>query len=229
MKDILSHAEITIKEGFPLQRGMNFRPKNKKYSILLMSTQENSPYNDGFEDNGNLLIYEGEDINRRESNLPKKIDQPFFTKTGKLSNNALFFKAAEDYKSKRRKYPEKVQIYEKISNNVWADKGMFLLVDAEYLYQEFESRKVFKFHLVPSNLNNHEQEDEDFEFSRRIPTDVKREVWERDGGKCRNCGSDKNLHFDHIIPFSKGGTSNDVANIQILCAKCNLSKSNKII
>jgi len=102
LKDILSYAEITIKEGLPLQRGMNFRPKNKKYSILLMSAQENSPYNDAFEDNGNLLIYEGEDINRRESNLPKKIDQPFFTKTGKLSNNALFFKAAEDYKSKGR-------------------------------------------------------------------------------------------------------------------------------
>jgi len=106
---------------------------------------------------------------------------------------------------------------------------MFLLVDAEYLYQESESRKVFKFHLVPNILNNREQEDEEFEFSRRIPTNVKREVWERDGGRCRSCGSDKNLHFDHIIPFSKGGTSKDASNIQILCAKCNLSKSNQII
>src|SRR3989339_628268 len=38
----------------------------------------------------------------------------------------------------------------------------------------------------------------------------------------------KNLHFDHDLPFSKGGTSLTAKNIRLLCAKCNLSKSDKI-
>jgi 5-methylcytosine-specific restriction endonuclease McrA len=61
-----------------------------------------------------------------------------------------------------------------------------------------------------------------------IPTSVKREVWKRDGGKCAQCGSDKNLHFDHIIPWSRGGSSTKVENIQLLCAVHNLSKSDDI-
>ena len=60
-----------------------------------------------------------------------------------------------------------------------------------------------------------------------IPEDVKLLVWSRDGGACMRCGSNKNLHFDHIIPVSKGG-GNCVENIQILCQNCNLKKSDKI-
>jgi hypothetical protein len=36
------------------------------------------------------------------------------------------------------------------------------------------------------------------------------------------------LHFDHIIPYSKGGSSKDPANIQILCGRHNLAKHDKI-
>ena len=60
-----------------------------------------------------------------------------------------------------------------------------------------------------------------------IPKDVADAVWNRDGGKCVYCGSTENLHFDHIIPFSKGGDTS-VENLQLLCRKCNLEKSNKI-
>ena len=60
-----------------------------------------------------------------------------------------------------------------------------------------------------------------------IPEDVRFAVWRRDGGKCVRCGSKKTLEFDHIIPFSKGG-SNTERNIQLLCEKCNREKSNKI-
>lgn len=60
-----------------------------------------------------------------------------------------------------------------------------------------------------------------------IPKDVVDAVWNRDGGKCVYCGSTENLHLDHIIPFSKGGDSS-VENLQLLCQKCNLHKSNKI-
>ena len=60
-----------------------------------------------------------------------------------------------------------------------------------------------------------------------IPEEVKLVVWARDGGACIRCGSQTELHFDHIIPVAKGG-SNVEANIQILCRPCNLKKSDKI-
>ena len=63
--------------------------------------------------------------------------------------------------------------------------------------------------------------------SRTISQEVKDRVWNRDGGKCVECGSNENLEFDHIIPFSKGG-ANTYRNIQLLCEPCNRSKSAKI-
>lgn len=60
-----------------------------------------------------------------------------------------------------------------------------------------------------------------------IPDDVKLLVWSRDGGACVRCGSKEQLHFDHIIPVAKGG-SNLPVNIQLLCQRCNLKKSDKI-
>ena len=63
--------------------------------------------------------------------------------------------------------------------------------------------------------------------SRHISSQVKREVWQRDYGKCVECGSKERLEYDHIIPFSKGG-SNTVRNIQLLCENCNRKKHDKI-
>jgi hypothetical protein len=60
-----------------------------------------------------------------------------------------------------------------------------------------------------------------------IADDVKLLVWARDGGACVRCGSKENLHFDHIIPVAKGG-GGEAMNIQILCQRCNLQKSDKI-
>jgi len=229
MKDIFSYNEIVLKEGFNIQRGMNFRPQGKRYSIFLMSIRENAPYNDGFDKEGKFLIYEGEDINKREIKDPKSLDQPFFTKTGKQTNNTVFLKAAEDYKYKRRERPELIRVYEKIDSNIWSNKGLFDLMDIEYKESDIEKRKVFKFILRPRGLGVEDKEEiEGFEFSRRIPTKVKRIVWDRDNGECVECGSSKNLHFDHIIPWSKGGSSIDSKNIQILCGKRNLKKSDKI-
>lgn len=60
-----------------------------------------------------------------------------------------------------------------------------------------------------------------------IPQDVMDAVWNRDSGRCIKCGSQENLEFDHIIPFSKGGATS-YRNVQLLCKKCNNEKSNKI-
>ena len=65
--------------------------------------------------------------------------------------------------------------------------------------------------------------------SRSIPQWVKIAVATRDGGKCRRCGSAYDLQYDHIIPFSRGGKSDDVNNIQLLCGRCNRLKSNRYV
>ncbi|MCR9173461.1 MAG: HNH endonuclease [bacterium] len=61
-----------------------------------------------------------------------------------------------------------------------------------------------------------------------IPSHIKQAVWKRDREQCVNCGSQKDLEFDHIVPVSKGG-SNSLKNIQLLCLSCNRTKTNKIM
>lgn len=52
----------------------------------------------------------------------------------------------------------------------------------------------------------------------------------RDNFKCCACGASPakapsvELHIDHIIPWSKGGETT-IDNLQTLCSKCNLGKS----
>jgi 5-methylcytosine-specific restriction endonuclease McrA len=67
-----------------------------------------------------------------------------------------------------------------------------------------------------------------FSQSRYISKTTKQIVFTRDGGICKCCGSSINLEYDHIVPFSCGGSSS-VANIQLLCKKCNRSKSNSCV
>jgi len=45
----------------------------------------------------------------------------------------------------------------------------------------------------------------------------------RDGPACACCGTTEKLVVDHIVPISRGG-SDDIANLQILCRRCNASK-----
>jgi len=64
-----------------------------------------------------------------------------------------------------------------------------------------------------------------FSQSRYISTTTKKIVFTRDGGKCQCCGGYSNLEYDHVVPFSCGGSS-EPSNIQLLCLTCNRSKSN---
>ncbi len=62
----------------------------------------------------------------------------------------------------------------------------------------------------------------------RIPDDVRLLVWQRDSGRCVQCGSEEDLQFDHLIPVARGG-GNAAENIQILCGTCNRAKSDHIV
>ena len=63
--------------------------------------------------------------------------------------------------------------------------------------------------------------------SRHISAKVRYQVFMRDDGKCVFCGSNINIEFDHVIPFSKGG-AHTVDNIRVLCQDCNRSRSDNI-
>ena len=51
-------------------------------------------------------------------------------------------------------------------------------------------------------------------------------VMQKSGSVCVACGRDQDLHVDHIVALSRGG-SNEIENLQMLCARCNLSKGTK--
>lgn len=193
-----------------------------------MSVRRGAPYNDRVEDNGRVLIYEGHNINREIGGPdPKATDQPMTTSNDKLTQNGLFYHAAQKYKSNKSS-TELIKVYEKIRTGIWVYNGIFKLVDA--WIESDGVRNVFKYKLeITLGANNtYPQIINEIDYSRIIPANVKFEVWKRDNGKCVVCGSTTNLHFDHIIPFSKGGSSLVAKNIQLLCAKHNLEKRDKI-
>lgn len=214
--------------GSQLQRGMNFRLRGGDHSVVLMSVRENSPYADRLEENGETLIYEGHDVTKREHDIPKLVDQPMRLPSGTLTQNGLFYNAATAT-ANSDVLPERVRVYEKIKKGIWSYNGVFHLVDA--WIEDDEHRKVFKFKLIAV------EGDEDFEkpikrdlpHRRIIPTQIKVEVWARDKGKCVECGETNELHFDHVLPYSRGGTSITAENVQLLCARHNLHKSDKLI
>jgi hypothetical protein len=225
--EIISYMEMCQREGASLQRGMNYQ-LNPNHSVILMSVQKNAPYEDQVIDDGTTIIYEGHDVPKSVKHPnPKTVDQLERLPSGKLTENGKFYWAAIDFKSDKR-VPERIRVYEKIKQGIWSYNGVFHLVDS---WKEVKnSRKVFKFKLVVVEESEMPlgKELSNVVNRRIIPTKVKLEVWKRDGGKCVKCGSKENLHFDHIIPWSKGGSSTTAENIQLLCGKHNLQKHDKI-
>jgi len=65
---------------------------------------------------------------------------------------------------------------------------------------------------------------------RNVPFKMKIRIARRDNYTCQKFGKhlrDEEMEFDHIIPVSKGGSSEE-QNIRLTCSECNRSKSNKI-
>ena len=61
--------------------------------------------------------------------------------------------------------------------------------------------------------------------------ELRKRIMIRDNYTCQMCGKympdEVGLHIDHIVPVSKGGKTIE-SNLQVLCSKCNVRKSNNL-
>jgi len=85
--------------------------------------------------------------------------------------------------------------------------------------------------IVVRNVKNRSERQNKISHERaRVTNSVRYNILKRDGHSCKICGSTASdgvkLHVDHVVPVSKGGTS-DNYNLQTLCDRCNSGKSNK--
>lgn len=143
-------------------------------------------------------------------------------------NKVIYFNKKPLYDSSNRLY---IVLFNDILYQVSLNKSEseYELEDLAILIKEKIYKENKKFEQIKKQVELYEKFEESPQPERRepIPEDVKFEVWRRDSGKCVICGSQKNLEFDHIIPFSKGGSST-ARNLQLLCQDCNRHKSDKI-
>jgi hypothetical protein len=104
-------------------------------------------------------------------------DQPDKLPNGKLTQNGLFVRAVDQYKTGATP-PELVKVYEKILSGVWSLKGYFDLVDYKILHDG--KRKVFRYILRLSDrgdIASSSPEAVSAAHTRLIPSEIKKEVW----------------------------------------------------
>ena len=99
----------------------------------------------------------------------------------------------------------------------WEDEGL-TAGDVRALVRERElraRRRLERAHAVAAAAPGARREP--------VPAELRRAVWERDGGACVSCGARFDLQYDHVIPVALGGATT-AANLQVLCAPCNRRK-----
>lgn len=186
---LISTGELSAREGVMLQKGMNFRDKGPLLSVFLVLPTHDGEYTDSWNPETGVYLFEGHDSITTEG---KSDDQLLMYGSGKLSENGKFFKAANAYIDGMRSEPLQIQVYEKIDSGVWFAKGIFNLVDA--MQETVSGRKICKYHLMPADWYSGFAS-EPLSAERMLSTNEKIKVWQRDQGKCVECGSEIGLRF----------------------------------
>jgi hypothetical protein len=163
--------------------------------------------------NGDLIL------NRRTGNLRIPSD--------KNHDCATFY--AEQQKSP-------MPVFELAEFGYWAFRGYYLLCDmnaAPFLGRErltmLIKHRVMqeeqRWEKIAREVEAFDNLDRIQEARQRsaIPRSVRMFVWQRDEGKCVECGSQDNLEYDHLIPVVKGGSSTE-RNLRLLCEACKRRK-----
>ena len=105
---------------------------------------------------------------------------------------------------------------------VMGRKGLKETLDSIFSASKKAAKKISKAEKVYRKLVSIRYEVKP-SSSRYIPKAVRQAVLIRDNNRCVKCGSQKDLQFDHILAIVNEG-SNEEANVQLLCKRCNLDK-----
>ena len=95
--------------------------------------------------------------------------------------------------------------------------------DFDYITNRYNKLREINFECT---LNTYHKKNQ-----RKLMTrELREKIMKRDNYTCQFCGKympdEVGLHIDHIVPIAKGGKSVE-SNLQVLCSKCNASKSSK--
>lgn len=117
--------------------------------------------------------------------------------------------------------------------------GILVMVEAKYTSPKGNSsyKKYDNYHFDRiCEIYENWQKNKKFKITSlieraKMSDSLRYDVLKRDGFRCKICGASAEegakLHVDHIIPVSKGGKT-EMNNLQTLCDRCNIGKSNKI-
>lgn len=192
------------------------------------------------------MMYIIEHNERNITNIIKKVEEnnekysKYCSEFGSIKSE-LTDKQLQEYKMTRRGFR---RIEERVCNNVKLQPrlNIQILLSAKYISPKgknaYEKHKNYSYEKVREMyLKTKEMADakENFEKQKKLErlkmTDSLRyDILKRDGYKCQICGvtakEGAKLHVDHIKPIAKGGKTVP-ENLQTLCDRCNLGKSDK--
>lgn len=103
--------------------------------------------------------------------------------------------------------------------------GKYRSEDIIFIFDSWESA----LHISLGTPKHNSSPVNTYKKRKAVPAGLRYKVLARDGFKCVLCGAspkksdEVQLHVDHILPVSKGGT-NAMENLRTLCAVCNLGK-----
>lgn len=113
--------------------------------------------------------------------------------------------------------------------------GIYITPKGRYTYKKSEDYNKKQIEVIINEIENCKSGEKlhkyHIEKERALMSaSLRFKVLKRDNYKCKICGASERdgvkLHIDHIIPVSKGGKT-EIQNLQVLCDRCNLGKSNR--
>lgn len=130
-------------------------------------------------------------------------------------------------KEYRRNNKEAIKLIRKrwIENN---PEKMQAIRDKSNKRQKTKKSQWAKENRDKMNATKHKRRAREIGNGGNFTTQEWAELCNKHDNKCLCCKKRKKLTIDHIVPISKGGTSN-IENIQPLCKSCNSKKGVKII
>ncbi|MFR4017854.1 MAG: HNH endonuclease [Clostridia bacterium] len=167
--------------------------------------------------NKKILLWKEKCNKQIDNSKLKKYRRSQFDKCIDDDNAFKFYLTRQQTRYKQRNYVKKAY---KVTQTVNA-----FFCNYEYLQNRDRALQRINHECTLSEYHSKNQ--------RKLMTkDLRKKIMYRDHYTCQNCGKympdEVGLHIDHIVPVSKGGKTIS-SNLQVLCSKCNGSKSNRVL